>query len=64
VYVVGFLVRLLFVALLARLFMRLLRVVQGRGQRDQRKSRAEIPPHLRDDIVDGEFEEVPSERKQ
>ena len=60
----GFLVRLVFIALLARLFVRLLRLLQGRGQRDRRKPSAEIPPHLRRDIVDGEFEEVPSEREQ
>ncbi len=60
----GFLVRLLFIALLARLFVRLLRFLQGSSRREKRKPRAEIPRHLRDDIVDGEFEEVRPESKR
>ena len=57
----AFLVRLVFVVLLARLFLGLLRLLQG----PRRRRRAPTPPpppqmpsHLRDDIVDGEFEEM------
>ncbi len=62
----AFLVRLLFVVLLARLFMALFRFLQG-PRRPQRpaapKQPPAIPPHLGADIRDAEFEEVQKERE-
>ena len=63
--VLAFLVRLLFVVLLARLAMGLLRFLQGprRRRRPPEPAPPQMPAHLRDDIVDGEFEELRKERE-
>jgi hypothetical protein len=62
--VLAFLVRLVFVVVLARLVLGLLRLLQGprRRKRPPETKPPEIPSHLRDDIVDGEFEELRQER--
>lgn len=59
----AFLVRLVFVVLLARLVLGVLRWLQGphRRPRPRQTEPPRIPPHLRDDIVDGKFEELPRE---
>jgi hypothetical protein len=61
--VLAFLVRLVFVVVLARLFLGLMRLVQGpRRRRQAGPPRQEVPPHLQGDIVDGEFEDLHKER--
>jgi len=59
--VLGFLFRLLFVVVLARLGLGLLRLVRGprrQAPEPPAQGRQEMPRHLREEIVDGEFEDV------
>lgn len=57
----AFLVRLVFVVLIARFFIGLLRLLQGprrRRRTPESPPPPQMPSHLRDDIVDGEFEDL------
>ena len=60
----GFLFRLLFVVVLARLGLGLLRLLRGprpKAPQPPAPERPEMPRHLREEIVDGEFEDVQKE---
>jgi hypothetical protein len=60
----AFLLRLLLIVLLARLFVAVFRYLKGPRRPSRRtKQPPAMPPHLGKDIVDAEFEDVRPERE-